>query len=278
MNMQTRLNQLMSFQENLKQKISNLPEGELCIYQSPPYQKWICSLPGKQKYLSKKNQPLAEALALKKYYSLLLAETEEELSLLNFYIKSHEKKDSAANHSKPLTSSDLLTESSPYYPLLQGYFAKDKLPVSMQKWCAESYETNSSHPENLIHTTLAGHKVRSKSEVIIANLLYTNHIPYRYEAALALNELTVYPDFTILHPTTQQFFYWEHFGMMDKNNYCDAACNKLKSYCYNGIFPSMQLITTYETGKVPIRSEQVQQIITQYFLWYNERKWANMLA
>ena len=53
--------------------------------------------------------------------------------------------------------------------------------------------------------------------------------------------------------------------MMDKNNYCDAACNKLKSYCYNGIFPSMQLITTYETGKVPIRSEQVQQIITQYF-------------
>ena len=266
MNTQTRLNQLMSFRENLKQKISNLPEGELCIYQSPPYQKWICSLPGKQKYLSKKNQPLAEALALKKYYSLLLAETEEELSLLNFYIKSHEKKDSAANHSKPLTSSDLLAESSPYYPLLQGYFAKDKLPVSMQKWCAESYETNSSHPENLIHTTLAGHKVRSKSEVIIANLLYTNHIPYRYEAALALNELTVYPDFTILHPTTQQFFYWEHFGMMDKNNYCDAACNKLKSYCYNGIFPSMQLITTYETGKVPIRSEQVQQIITQYFL------------
>lgn len=35
MNTQTRLNQLMSFQENLKQKISNLPEGELCIYQSP---------------------------------------------------------------------------------------------------------------------------------------------------------------------------------------------------------------------------------------------------
>lgn len=136
----------------------------------------------------------------------------------------------------------------------------------MQKWCAEVYETNSSHPENLIHTTLAGHKVRSKSEVIIANLLYTNGIPYRYEAALILNEMTIYPDFTILHPTSQQLFYWEHFGMMDKNNYCDAACNKLKSYCYNGIYPSMQLITTYETGKVPIRSEQVQQIISQYFL------------
>ena len=237
MNTQTRLNQLMSFQENLKQKISNLPEGELCIYQSPSYQKWICSLPGKQKYLSKKNQPLAEALALKKYYSLLLAETEEELSLLNFYIKSHEKKDSAVNHSKPMTSSDLLAESSPYYPLLQGYFARDKLPVSAQKWCAESYETNPSHPENLIHTTLAGHK-----------------------------EFTAYPDFTILHPVANKIFYWEHFGMMDNVPYCDTACNKLKTYCYNGIFPSMQLITTYETSKCPISTDQVQQIITQYFL------------
>lgn len=92
MNTQTRLNQLMSFQENLKRKISNLPEGELCIYKSHSYQKWICSLHGKQKYISKKNQPLAEALALKKYYSLLLAETEEELSMLNFYMKSHEKR------------------------------------------------------------------------------------------------------------------------------------------------------------------------------------------
>ena len=266
MNTQTRLNQLMSFQENLKQKISNLPEGELCIYQSPSYQKWICSLPGKQKYLSKKNQPLAEALALKKYYSLLLAEAEEELSLLNFYIKSHEKKNSAANRSKPLTSSDLLAESSPYYPLLQSYFAKDKLPLSAQKWCAESYETNPSHPENLIHTTLAGHKVRSKSEVIISNLLYTNQIPYRYEAALPLKEFTAYPDFTILHPVTNKIFYWEHFGMMDNAPYCDTACNKLKTYCYNGIFPSMQLITTYETSKCPISTDQVQQIITQYFL------------
>lgn len=124
--------------------------------------------------------------------------------------------------------------------------------MSAQKWRAESYETNPSHPENLIHTTLAGHKVRSKSEVIISNLLYTNQIPYRYEAALPLKEFTAYPDFTILHPVTNKIFYWEHFGMMDNAPYCDTACNKLKTYCYNGIFPSMQLITTYETSKCPI--------------------------
>lgn len=261
-NLDTRLNKLQTQCDYLRRKIFAFPEGELSIQKNGSYQRWIIRKEEQSVYCPKSNRSLAEIMALKKYYSLLLLEAEEEFSLLS----SYKKISSSQSRSRKLSSSDLLEESSPYYELLQSHFAKDKLPVSMQKWCAESYETNSSHPENLIHTTLAGHKVRSKSEVIIANLLYTNHIPYRYEAALALNELTVYPDFTILHPTTQQFFYWEHFGMMDKNNYCDAACNKLKSYCYNGIFPSMQLITTYETGKVPIRSEQVQQIITQYFL------------
>lgn len=169
-------------------------------------------------------------------------------------------------HPRAERASDLLEESSPYYELLQHYFSREKLPASVQEWCSEAYETNALHPENLIHITLAGHKVRSKSEVIIANLLYTNQIPYRYEAALRLKDFTVYPDFTILHPATKEIFYWEHFGMMDNASYCDAACNKLKSYCYNGIYPSMQLITTYETSKNPISSDQIRQLISQYFL------------
>lgn len=243
----------------LHEKIIKLPEGKLTYsINKGAYLEWFCLKNGTRKYLGKSQKELAQKLALKKYYELLEAETAEEISIITTYASkfSSNFKEKAA---------DLLKETSPYYELLQGYFSKDKLPISAQKWCSESYETNHSHPENLIHTTLAGHRVRSKSEVIIANLLYTNRIPYRYEAALQLNECTVYPDFTILHPVSNKLFYWEHFGMMDKNPYCDTACNKLKTYCYNGIFPSMQLITTYETSKYPISSDQVQQIITQHF-------------
>lgn len=243
-NLDARLSKLQTQCDSLRNKLSTFPEGELSIQKNGTYHRWVIKKEEQSVYCPKSNRSLAKIMALKKYYSLLLLDAEEELSLLN----SYKKKSASPSRSGALSASDLLSESSPYYELLQSHFSKDKLP------------------ENLIHTTLAGHKVRSKSEVIIANLLYTNRIPYRYEAALTLNELTVYPDFTILHPATQQLFYWEHFGMMDKSTYCDAACNKLKSYCYNGIFPSMQLITTYETGKTPIRSEQVQQIITQYFL------------
>lgn len=260
-NLDARINKLQTQCDYLRHKLSTFPEGELSIQKNGSYHRWVIKNKEQAVYCPKSNRSLAETMALKKYYSLLLFETEEELSLL----KSYKKKLSSSNASK-LLSADLLAESSPYYPLLQGYFAKDKFPVSAQKWCAESYEVSHSHPEHLIHTTLAGHKVRSKSEVIIANLLYTNHIPYRYEAALPLKEFTAYPDFTILHPVANKIFYWEHFGMMDNASYCDTACNKLKTYCYNGIFPSMQLITTYETSKCPISTDQVQQIITQYFL------------
>lgn len=256
-NLNTQLCRLQAQREYLQQKVSSFPEGELVIHKNGTYHRWVIKKGTQREYIPKSNRSIAEVMALKKYYFLRLAEVDEELSLIRSYIKS--------SASRTLSATDLLEETSPYYELLQGYFSKDKLPVSTQKWCSESYETNHSHPENLIHTTLAGHKVRSKSEVIIANLLYTNHIPYRYEAALQLNEFTVYPDFTILHPVSNKLFYWEHFGMMDKSPYCDAACNKLKTYCYNGIFPSMQLITTYETSKYPISSDQVQQIITQYF-------------
>lgn len=151
-------------------------------------------------------------------------------------------------------------------PITAKLFCKGQASgVCAEMACGELWNQSFSSG-NLIHTTLAGHKVRSKSEVIISNLLYTNQIPYRYEAVLPLKEFTAYPDFTILHPVTNKIFYWEHFGMMDNAPYCDTACNKLKTYCYNGIFPSMQLITTYETSKCPISTDQVQQIITQYFL------------
>ena len=118
---------------------------------------WIIRKEEQSVYCPKSNRSLAEIMALKKYYSLLLLEAEEEFSLLS----SYKKISSSQSRSRKLSSSDLLEESSPYYELLQSHFAKDKLPVSIQKWCAESYETNSSHPENLVHTTLAGHKVRS---------------------------------------------------------------------------------------------------------------------
>ena len=56
----------------------------------------------------------------------------------------------------------------------------------VKKWQEEEYEQNRMYPENLRYDTEQGDLVRSKSEVIIANLLYQNQedILYRYEKPL----------------------------------------------------------------------------------------------
>lgn len=201
----------------------------------------------------KKDRELAEALAKKKFYQLQLEEVMQEKQCIDHFLKSFEKKP------RPLKK---FLENDDYRLLLSaGQVQQDKT-----RWMKESYEKNRKNPEYLIHKTLSGHFVCSKSEVIIANSLFTYQIPYRYECALHMGDTTVYPDFTILHPETGNVLCWEHFGMMDRVDYVEKAFNKLKLYTMNKIIPMVNLITTYETAAYPLDSGKVDSLVREYFL------------
>jgi len=69
--------------------------------------------------------------------------------------------------------------------------------------------------EGLIHKTRRGEAVRSKSEVIIANLLYDLKIDYIYEKELrAPDGSKRYPDFTIEDEEMGLNIYIEHLGLL----------------------------------------------------------------
>ena len=69
--------------------------------------------------------------------------------------------------------------------------------------------------EGLIHKTRRGETVRSKSEVIIANLLHDMKIDYVYEKELrAPDGSKRYPDFTIEDEETGLNVYIEHLGLL----------------------------------------------------------------
>jgi hypothetical protein len=69
---------------------------------------------------------------------------------------------------------------------------------------------NKFYEEKLIHKTKRGEMVRSKSEVIIANMLFDADINYLYEEPLQLKDGSIRsPDFTI--SKNGKTFYWEHF-------------------------------------------------------------------
>lgn len=123
-----------------------------------------------------------------------------------------------------------------------------------------------NHPEQLIHKSCSGNVVRSKSEAMIDMFLYMNKIPFRYECALELEQITLFPDFTIRHPKTGKLYYWEHFGMMDNVNYAKKTYSKLELYGRYGIIPSIQLIVTFETKEHPLTVDVIEKLIKEYFL------------
>ncbi len=192
---------------------------------------------------------------MKKYYTLALEDYFQELKAIEACL---------ARYPEPKQSSLLIQNPSEYKNLLSGYFKPENQDLAA--WATEPYDRNNSHPENLKFKTSNGYLVRSKSELIIDNLLSMNKIPFRYECSLNLNGIIIYPDFTIKHPVSGVIFYWEHFGMMDNPTYVNNATSKLHTYISNGIYPTINLITTYETKNNPLDTNLVEEMIRYYFL------------
>lgn len=248
--------QLESQIKDLELQLMNCPEGKIfCTFNNGRY-KWYHSHEHTQTYIPKKNRSFAEQLAIKKYLSLQYEEVLQQKSALDKYLKQ-------LSMSSP-KALELLKDTSPYQELLSPYF--QPLSQELNNWANAPFECNTRFPEQLIHKSGSGHIVRSKSEVLIDMALFTNKIPYRYECALHLDEITLYPDFTIRHPQTGATYYWEHFGLMDDSSYCKNTISKLQLYTSHGIIPTIQLITTYETKANPLNPDTIDNIIKNTFL------------
>ena len=74
----------------------------------------------------------------------------------------------------------------------------------------------------------------------------------------------VYPDFTFLSSKTGQEIYWEHEGMMDKQEYARSAIKKIESYQKNEIFPGERIILTFETEQSLLSQKIVESLVEKY--------------
>lgn len=137
----------------------------------------------------------------------------------------------------------------------------------VEKWLNSFVTDENSFPkENKIETE-RGELVRSKSEKIIADKLFSKGIPYVYEARLTLKgNIIVYPDFTTLNIRKRKTYYHEHFGMMDDPEYCKKALEKLDLYEDNGIILGENLFATFETSKKIFSIRTLDRIIKQNLL------------
>lgn len=238
----------------IQRQIDTLPCGELSCAINGDYYKWYQYIKPDTFYIPKDNRNLAKQLAKKKYLQALLCDLSHEKTAIQFYLNHHKSE---------LKSTKILLKSE-YKNLLSDQF----LPPShdLSEWMSAPYERNTNHPEHLIHKSSSGNLVRSKSESLIDMLLHIYKIPFRYECALHLDNTTLYPDFTIRHPKTKAFYYWEHFGLMDNPSYAQNTYTKLHLYISNGIIPGRNLITTYETTNHPLDFDTIEKTLKLYFL------------
>lgn len=121
--------------------------------------------------------------------------------------------------------------------------------------------------ENLIHKTVRGEMVRSKSEVIVANILNDLEIDYTYEELLSIKGEKYLPDFTIRYQGRTA--YLEHLGMLGNNSYKDHWKKKKSNYKKSGITEQDgNLIITQDGLNGSLDSKKVEESINN---WKNNR-------
>ncbi len=135
-------------------------------------------------------------------------------------------------------------------------------------WLSQKYKGKSFAADLPTLLTSKGERVRSKSEMLIADTLARMGVPYRYEYPITLNDnghtFTMHPDFLCLNLRTRQEFIWEHFGMMDDADYSSKTVKKLRTYAQNGIYSGHNLIATSETAELPLNTQLLEKTITEY--------------
>lgn len=202
-------------------------------------------------YIPHSKMDFARQLAQKEYDADSIEAIETELTLIKTYLKK--SRFNKTLHSKlPARKLELVEPLT----LEDDEYAREWLQIPYQK--KESKAGKKSFP------TSGGLLVRSKSEVIIAEMLEKNGIPFRYEQKLRLSAFNVHPDFVCLNIRTRQEFAWEHLGLLDDSEYSKMAAEKLHFYQKSGYFPGKNLIITTESQDFPLSSELVQEVIDQY--------------
>ena len=267
-----RLAELLNLLFTKKKTYEKAPQGRIRISQNGGHPEYYLvtergSLRGK--YLPHSQKTLARQLAQKDYDARLIKLLQKEISALQNYMKQTcngraipELYDSLCPARRSLITPAILTNEQ---------YAARWQDVS---WTGRPFASDAPYI-----CTARGERVRSKSEVIIADTLFRYNIPYRYEFPITLKRsnsddirrdlgrsITLYPDFLCLNTRTRTEFYWEHFGLMDSTEYSNNAAGKLRLYTENGILASRNLIITMETQTEPPSIKALEKLIEEFLL------------
>lgn len=254
-------NRLLTLEEIIsikEESLKDAPAGNLQICSTDGKPRFFLAMNGgiRRRYLSEKDKPLICELAQKNYDEKVLAAAREEVKLLT-----------------PLINIYQSGIAEDIYNLLRPERQQLVKPILMpedafvKKWLEQPYEKlgfDIGAPEFYTDKRL---RVRSKTEIGIANKYDTIGIPMLYEKPIFLKGWgRVWPDFTLLNVRLRKEYAHEHLGMMDDPEYAKNSVAKIHAYERNGYFPGKNLILTFETKDNPFDTRIIEDIAKQYLL------------
>ena len=264
--LENRLKNLKTALSHLRKAQENQPQGHLRIAQkggTNQFYHYDNPKDFKGHFLPRSQDELAQQLAQKDYNSKLIKEIEKEIATLqNYLIKTGRGSTLAELYSKLCPARQKLITP---ITLTDQQFTEQWLKVT---WKGRPFSEDSQE-----YYTAKHERVRSKSELIIADTLYRHGIPYRYEFPLTLHRnpqadsaarkdsITLYPDFLCLNLRTRRQLYWEHFGLMSDSDYAENAASKLRLYTQNNIILGRDLIITMETQNEALSTQVIENLI-----------------
>ncbi len=135
----------------------------------------------------------------------------------------------------------------------------------VKRWKEVIYEPMGFKDGAAVFCSDNGIRVRSKSELMIANALEKAGIPFRYEYPVKLKSMgDVRTDFMCLNVRTRKEILWEHFGRMDDEGYINRNVPKIADYAHSGYFEGENMIMTFESSQHPLSSRTIKLMIEHY--------------
>ena len=136
-----------------------------------------------------------------------------------------------------------------------------ELTKERAKLSSDGHQDAPLFPEQLINITLAGDKVRRKSEVVIANLLFSLDINYVYErklcgtVAVGIN----YPAFTVF-TADDRIIIWEHISALETPEKKKQFDLLKRWYGHNGFKENNNIFVSQDTPEGGIDSQSIWQV------------------
>lgn len=196
-------------------------------------------------YIQRKNLSIAKALAQRDYDLRLTEMLNRKIALIDEFLNRYDEErlfDSLHPGRKAIVEPALYSDDD---------FVK--------RWLSVEYKGLPFEENSTEHYSSMGVRVRSKSEVLIADALTSLNIPFKYECPKKIKGIgVVYPDFTCLNVKRHQEYIWEHFGLMDQEDYARRAVDKVNQYSASGFCLGENFIATFETTQRPLNTKYIQ--------------------